>query len=472
MHPSGKNLLLINPWIYDFTAYDLWSQPLGLLYLASFLRIHGYNISYIDCLNSPDKSENPGKKKYGVGNYRRQIIESPRILKDIPRKFARYGITEDSFLKQLKHVPPPDAILVTSIMTYWYLGPQHVVTLVKKAFPGVPVILGGIYASLLPRHAQEVVKADFVVEGPGEWRTLQLLSSLLGVEIDPQIITRKLDDYPYPAFDLISNPGYLCVMTARGCPFNCSFCAQKKVAMKFTQRDPDEVIKELEYHYKKYKLRDFAFYDDALFINKENHVKRILQGIIDYRLPIRFHTPNGLFARDVDEQLAMLMYQANFKTIRLSFETANERRQKDMNNKISNNGMRTAVKNLISAGYAARDIDAYVIMGLPGQSLDEILESIIFINNLGVQVQMASYSPIPGTLDFQRAVDSGLISEGIDPLLTNKTIFPLKNDTLDYETFRKIRIFSQILNDAARQGLALFARNNIGKSLSRVLKRL
>ena len=41
MHSSGKNLLLINPWIYDFTAYDLWSQPLGLLYIASFLQSHG-----------------------------------------------------------------------------------------------------------------------------------------------------------------------------------------------------------------------------------------------------------------------------------------------------------------------------------------------------------------------------------------------------------------------------------------------
>jgi len=242
--------------------------------------------------------------------------------------------------------------------------------------------------------------------------------------------------------------------------------------MKFTQRDPDAVTKELEYQYKKYKLRDVAFYDDALFINKENHIKKILQGIIDCRLPIRFHTPNGLFARDIDEQLARLMYQANFKTIRLSFETANERRRKDMNNKISNSGMQTAVKNLVNAGYAAKDIDAYVIMGLPGQSLDEILESIVFLNNLGVQVQMASYSPIPGTLDFQRAVDSGLISEDIDPLLTNKTIFPLKNEILDYETFRKIRIFSQILNDAARQGLAPFARNNIGKSLGKVLKRI
>jgi hypothetical protein len=51
MFPADKHLLLINPWIYDFTAYDLWSKPLGLLYLAAFLRQQGFKISYIDCLD-------------------------------------------------------------------------------------------------------------------------------------------------------------------------------------------------------------------------------------------------------------------------------------------------------------------------------------------------------------------------------------------------------------------------------------
>ena len=46
-----KKLLLINPWIYDFTAYDLWSKPLGLLYMASFLRSFDYRVELIDCLD-------------------------------------------------------------------------------------------------------------------------------------------------------------------------------------------------------------------------------------------------------------------------------------------------------------------------------------------------------------------------------------------------------------------------------------
>ena len=48
-------LVLINPWIYDFAAYDLWSKPLGLLYIAGFLRKQGFRIHFIDCLDAFEK---------------------------------------------------------------------------------------------------------------------------------------------------------------------------------------------------------------------------------------------------------------------------------------------------------------------------------------------------------------------------------------------------------------------------------
>ena len=58
---KGK-VLLISPWIYDFAAYDLWSEPLGLLYIAALLREYGYEVSLIDCLDRhhPDLYSTPG----------------------------------------------------------------------------------------------------------------------------------------------------------------------------------------------------------------------------------------------------------------------------------------------------------------------------------------------------------------------------------------------------------------------------
>ena len=465
-----KNLLLINPWIYDFTAYDLWSKPLGLLYIASFLRKNNFNISFIDCLDKYGFGWQPKVRNFGQGTFYRTEIEKPKILDHIPRKYCRYGIPEKTFRERLSQFPKPDAILLTSIMTYWYLGPKKVVEIVREIYPDVPVILGGVYATLLPEHAKEVVKPDYIISGPGEIKVLDLLSDILDFEVNKNEIPASIDDFPYPAFDLINHPDYLLIMTARGCPYDCSFCAQKKISMPFAQRSPDKVLEELQYHYQKYKIRDFAFYDDALFINKSKHIEVILEKVIKSRMPIRFHSPNGLFAKYIDQRLAALMYESNFKTIRLSFETSNEKRRKDMFSKVSNDDMINAVENLEKAGYKRSKIEAYALMGLPGQEITEIIATMIFLNNLGVQIKLASFSPIPGTLDFDRAVESGSIAQDIDPLLTNKTIFPLSDDNINYDTFKKIRTFSQVLNFAAQKNLKPFIDKDISTALNAVLR--
>jgi radical SAM superfamily enzyme YgiQ (UPF0313 family) len=465
-----KKLLLINPWIYDFTAYDLWSKPLGLLYIASFLRKHRFDISYIDCMDKYDIGWQPKVKQYGQGKFYSTEIEKPEILKHIQRKYSRYGIPEKSFIERLQNLPKPDAVLITSIMTYWYLGPKKVVEIIREVYPGVPIILGGIYATLLSEHAKINVKPDYLITGLGEIKVLELLSKIFELDYKQFDIPASIDDFPYPAFDLINHPDYMIIMTARGCPYDCSFCAQKKISMPFTQRSPDNVFQELKYHYQKFKVRDFAFYDDALFTNKKKHIEIILEKVIDSRLPIRFHSPNGLFAKYIDERLAKLMYQSNFKTIRLSFETSNEDRRKDMYSKVSNDDMVKAVENLEMAGYTRSKIEAYALMGLPGQELTEIVATMIFLNNLGVQIKLASFSPIPGTLDFNRAVESGRISEDIDPLLTNKTIFPLSDDKINYHTFKKIRAFGQVLNFAAQKNLKPFQDENISTAIKSVLK--
>jgi len=465
-----KNLLLINPWIYDFTAYDLWSKPLGLLYIASFLRKFNFNISFIDCMDKYGFDWQPKIRKYGKGNFYRTEVDKPEILEHIPRKYCRYGIPEEIFRERLSQIPKPDAILLTSIMTYWYLGPKRVVEILREVYPDVPIILGGVYATLLPEHAKKVVKPDYVITGPGEIKVLELLSDILGVEVNQNEIPTSIDDFPYPAFDLINQPDYMLLMTARGCPYDCSFCAQKKISMPFAQRFPDSVIDELKFHYQKFRLRDFAFYDDALFINKSKHIEVILEKFIESRMPICFHSPNGLFAKYIDERLANLMYQSNFKTVRLSFETSNENRRKDMYSKVSNDDMIIAVENLQKAGYSRSKIEAYALMGLPGQGITEIIATMIFLNNLGVQIKLASFSPIPGTLDFDRAVRAGSISRDIDPLLTNKTIFPLSDDKINYDTFKKIRTFSQVLNFAAQKNIKPFLDKDISTAINTIMK--
>ena len=168
----NDHLLLINPWIYDFTAYDFWSKPLGLLTIAGILKKEGYGISYIDCLDRYNRevlklknSESPKKDEFGRGSFYKEPIKKPAILKDIPHRYNRYGMTEEIFLDKLKMLPPPQAVLITSIMTYWYPGVFRAIELIKEVFSGIPIILGGVYATLCFEHASKFSGADYIIKG-------------------------------------------------------------------------------------------------------------------------------------------------------------------------------------------------------------------------------------------------------------------------------------------------------------------
>ncbi len=472
-------LLFINPWIYDFTAYDLWSKPLGLLYVAAFLRQVGYEIDFIDCLDKyhPELLKLQGRrkpkvKKYGIGPLYRQRIPRPEVFNFVPRHFARYGLTEEIFRANLARLPRPAAILVTSFMTYWYPGPRRVVELVRERFPGVPVILGGIYATLLPEHARRVVQPDYLIEGAGEIQSARLLQEILPTGLPCEPLPASLDDFPPPAFDLYRKLDYLVVMTSRGCPYRCTFCATHQISGPFRQRDPEKVVEEIVQQARRLRVRDIAFYDDALLLNKQRHIVPILSLLTERHLPLRFHTPNGLHARQIDESLARLFYRVGFKTIRLSFETVNPERFSDIANKVSPGDLEKAVEHLERAGYQRKELEAYVIMGLPGQTFQEVYESMLFVHGLGIKIRLASFSPIPGTVDYQRAVEAGLLPENFDPLLTNKSVYPLYRTEEAYWQFHRIRQVGQVLNQAVDRGVNFFRQKDLRTALKTLLRPL
>ncbi len=206
-----RRVLAINPWIYDFAAYDYFAKPLGLLYIAAFLKSRGVAVDWLDCMDRhhPEVLKRQGRstpkiRKYGTGPFYREIIPTPEVIAFIPRRYARYGMPEDVFLAELKRRPRPDAVLVTSFMTYWYPGPRRVVELVRMVFPDVPIIMGGIYATLMPEHAREVVKPDYLIEGPGELKVATLLANLWNEPHLAENFPTHIDEFPYPAFELYS----------------------------------------------------------------------------------------------------------------------------------------------------------------------------------------------------------------------------------------------------------------------------
>lgn len=446
-----KNILLVNPWIADFAAYDLWAKPMGLLYIGAFLNKYGYDISLLDFLDRQKWNDDAAiNNDEGRGKYQRTAIEKPPLLKHVGRKFALYGATESQIRGHLQTLTPPTAILVTSHMTYWYIGLQKSIELLRRYFPETPVIVGGIYATLCEFHAHNNIQADYFIKGYGEKKSLRILDTLHGVSRNYADIP-DFDDTLFPPYYLYEKLATLPLMTSRGCPNNCTYCATKKLHPNFSRRSVENLLAEVRHNIEKYGVTQYAFYDDALFAAKEKYIVPFLEEIIKMPQEFKFFSPNGLFAREIDEKLAGLMKIAGFKMVRLSLESAISKWQQASSDKVSRRDFIRAVKYLKKAGFNAKEIEAYLIMGLPGQTFDDVRQSIDFVYESGAISRLASFTPIPGTTDWQRAVKMKLINKNTDPLLTNNTLYPCASEILTQDQFQELKDHSNFLNHKIRQ---------------------
>jgi len=441
---STKSILLINPWIYDFTAYDFWLKPLGLLYMASLLKKNtNFRLCFLDCL---DRHHPLLEKKYkskpdGRGPFPKEEIPKPAVLKDIPRRYSRYGIPLPLFIHDLSKLPQPELVLITCTMTYWYPGVQLVVELVRKKFGQVPVILGGVYPTLMPEHARRFSGADFVFQGPGERGLLSLVRQILGDSSCPDHHYQYLDEVPWPSFELLRNKETLPILTSRGCPFNCSFCGVALLCQNFEQRKPSSVVLEIESHFKQHKARNFAFYDDSLLLEKESHFLPILREIVRKNLPFVFHTPNGLHVREVDFEVASLFKKANFQSLFLSQEFFDKDMLSKSSPKVSEGDLERALFHLEKAGYSRQQVNVYLLAGLPGQDISGIRESILHVRRLGARPRLSFFSPVPGTVEWKNLVRKGFLSADSDPLLHNKLVFPYLGASITAQNFELLRKF-------------------------------
>lgn len=440
-----KDILMIHPWIYDFAAYDFWIKPMGLLYWTAVLRNNGHNLQVMDCLNPfhPDiynerSLQLPKRKHVGRGKYPKERINKPDVLKDFPRRFYRYGITPSLYREELKKLQRPDLIMVTSMMTYWYPGVYDAIELARDTFQGVPVILGGSYVSLCPDHAMRS-GADVTIGIVTHEKICAILGDLLGGPLIFKPKNDNLDSWPYPAYDLLPYLDQVPLLTSRGCPFRCGYCASHLLYPGFVQRDPDKVYEEIVFWHRRYNIRHFSFYDDALLFNQNDLIVPLLQNLIESRLSCKFHCPNGLHVRYISEDLGRMMFQAGFRTIRLGFETSDPLLQSQTGGKVSNMELKNAIRNLKKAGYQGRDIGVYLLCGLPDQKASEVYDSIRFVCECGAKPVIAEFSPIPGTPLWEEAVRVSPYPIDREPLFQNKTLLPCQSSDLTYEMYQGLK---------------------------------
>ena len=295
--------------------------------------------------------------------------------------------------------------------------------------------LGGVYATLCPEHARAHSGADRVLSGPTLGDALALAAEVTGGDRraggcdDPTM-------WPAPAHELVPRP-YAALLTAWGCPYRCTYCAGHRLQPVYARRSPGAVLDEIEAMARR-GTGDFAFFDDALLLDADRHLVPILEGVLERGLVVRFHTPNGLHAREVTRDLARLMRRAGVSTVRLSLETVDVARQRSTGGKVTAELFERTVAYLREAGFEAPALGAYVLAGLPGQPLAEVEASVRFVQRLGVQARVSLFSPIPGTPDGDRA-----LPVEADPLWHNDTVYPYLRGAAYVEELQRIKILAK-----------------------------
>jgi radical SAM superfamily enzyme YgiQ (UPF0313 family) len=403
-------ILLVNPPIYDFAAYDFWLKPYGLLSVAGFLRAE-IDFKLFDYLDRLDPFVTGLKElasdQWGKGRFYSERTESPPCLKVVPRYFRRFGLPRSLFKDFQAEEGPFDFVFVQTTMTYWYMGLKEVIEDVREAWPDAKIVLGGSYTTLCRDHAQKL-GADFVVSGTD----LEPLWEYLGLSVDvgqPALwqAYRKL------------NVGVL--KLSDGCPFSCTYCSVPKVYGKFKSRSLDKSLAELEL-LNQLGVENIAFYDDALLFESEKVLIPFLNEVVKHNVKMNFHCPNALNARFLTGELAELMVRAGFKTFYIGFESASAQWQKCTGAKVFSEELARAVGYLLAAGAGPANITAYQILGHPHIGIQELEASMHFIHSLGIRGMLADFSPIPGTPDGEYCRQWIDLDE---PLMHNKTAFPI-----------------------------------------------
>jgi len=417
-----SRILLINPWIYDFAAYDFWLKPLGLLYVGKILKEMGHEVFLIDLLNRHDPDlpkfiRVPKDKRYGTGKFPSEVISKPPQLKFIPRKYKRYGAPPEYLEWKLKEIGKIDLVMITSMMTYWYPGVWDTISFIKQRV-NAPIILGGVYVNILPNHAKKS-PADFIYPWVEPFNIPDILKKLgLKAKEVPQNWFEEYD----PMYELYDKVGYLVFITTIGCPFKCTYCMVPKLWKKFMKRSPEKVVAMIEKYVDVFKVKDIVFFDDAILVDKDNF-KKILKLIIKKNIKANFHLPNGIHARFLTDEIAYLMKEANFKTIKLGYETSGKL-QKKTGGKVFDEDIIHAAKILRKYGFTSDEVSAYIMINMPGQKLEDVLKAIEICENEGIGFSLNEYTPIPGTEDWKKLLNNGIISEEVDPILLNNSILP------------------------------------------------
>lgn len=299
---------------------------------------------------------------------------------------------------------------------------------------GLPVVLGGSHPTVLPEQSLRYTSADMVAVGEGELTFVRLLNALLSGEslaeipslvwrngeeivVNPKgILIDSIDSLPIPDRSFIQRLDYFgeVMMTGRGCPFNCGYCASRNIWGKSVRlRSAGSIIQELEMLARQSEsLPDplpgkgvVKIVDDTFTVNKKRTLA-LLEEIISAGLN-RMEFTGGVRADTLDEDVVQKMREANFRRVTLGVESGSPKILKMIRKGETNDEVKRALELLREAGIRSH---AFFMIGFPDETSEDIeMSKRLILEAQPDYVEVNMVTPYPGTDLFTR-----LISE--DPM--------------------------------------------------------
>ncbi len=364
--------------------------PLGTMYAASWLRQHGYEVALFDAM----------------------LTES-----------------EDEWAKALDEHKPQYAIIYED--NFNYLSKMCLLRMRQAAFTmiemaklrGCVVILCS--ADATDHYAEYLEKgADYCLLGEGEETLIELLNQLSAGKDAAQVIglasrntlrpSRRpdmtdLDKLPFPAWDFVDVPKYkklwlehhgyfsMNMVTTRGCPYHCNWCAKPIWGQRYNSRTPENVAAEMKWLKENFAPDHIWFADDILGL-KPNWIERfaVLLNEADGVIPFKCLQRADL----VNEKTATALAKASCKTVWLGAESGSQKILDAMDKGDKVEDIYRAAKLLRENGI---EVGFFLQFGYPGEAWDDVQKTLKMVrecapDDIGISV---SY-PLPGTKFFER----------------------------------------------------------------------
>ncbi|MCF6334873.1 MAG: cobalamin-dependent protein [Spirochaetales bacterium] len=443
---SKPRVLLIQPPVYDFALFDLFLKPYGLLRIGRWLKDSGYEVVFVNSLDYNDSPSSeilgtPKRMSNGTGKFHRMRAPLPGGV-EADRYYGRYGILPEVLKAKIKNARP-DLVFITSGMTYWYRGVAEAAAFVKELYPEIPVVTGGIYASLMPEHCMEHTLSDYVVSGS----TVASIKTILKEHSLPEPLG-SLPGLPLMLREVWRDAGV--IRLNEGCPFHCDYCASDILSSSFNQGRWKSAFENLMEIHERFGTENFAFYDDALLVNSSTGFNPFLEKVIERDLHLKFYLPNAIHIQFLNEETSLLMKRAGFQEIRLGYESSSSNFHAEHDDKFPEDDLFRVVELLKKSGFTSNQMTAYVLGGLPDQSYLSVERSIRTAGSTGIRVSLAEYSPVPGTKLWEKSKNLCSYPLEEEPLFHNNSFFPMKWAGYTVENMNYLKNLASSLNKQNR----------------------